>query len=297
MSTSSRLTEVFNKSNEVSFDNNSKYIFFSDCHRGDNSKADNFAPNKDIYLKALEHYYSRGYSYIEIGDGDDLWENTHFSRIMKAHQEVYELLKKFHSEGRFYMIYGNHDIYKRSSNFIKKNLYEYYNSATDNFEPLLDGIKVHEGLILRYKDTPNKIFIVHGNQGEIINDTLWPIACFVTRHVWRRMELMRGRGKGGYRSAERMYRIKSNIINWISNNNQMIIAGHTHYVAFSHPGDPPYFNDGCCVYKGFITGIEIEKGEIKLVKWSRNEDRMGKSAIIHEIIAGPEKLDDFFKQL
>jgi hypothetical protein len=35
---------------------------------------------------------------------------------------------------------------------------------------------------------------------------------------------------------------------------------------------PSYFNTGCCCYRdGDITGIEIENGEIRLIKWSGGE--------------------------
>jgi len=44
MSVASRLSEVFESSGEIPFDDSSKLVFFSDCHRGDNSWTDDFAP-------------------------------------------------------------------------------------------------------------------------------------------------------------------------------------------------------------------------------------------------------------
>jgi hypothetical protein len=36
---------------------------------------------------------------------------------------------------------------------------------------------------------------------------------------------------------------------------------------------PTYFNSGCCCYSdGDITGIEIEKGCIRLIKWTRRDE-------------------------
>ena len=78
MSTSNRLTEVFNSSKTVDFDDSSKFILFSDCHRGDNSWADDFAHNEKLFFHALSYYYNEGFTYIEIGDGDELWENKKF---------------------------------------------------------------------------------------------------------------------------------------------------------------------------------------------------------------------------
>ena len=50
----------------------SKYIVFSDCHRGDGRADDNFLKNELMYLAALRYYYKNGYTYIELGDGDEL---------------------------------------------------------------------------------------------------------------------------------------------------------------------------------------------------------------------------------
>ncbi len=50
MSVSQRLTEVFNTSMEVSFNDTSKIILFSDRHRGDSGWADDFADNQNIFF-------------------------------------------------------------------------------------------------------------------------------------------------------------------------------------------------------------------------------------------------------
>lgn len=295
MSTASRLTSVMGTSIEVSFDDRSKIVFFSDCHRGDKSRADNFAPNSAIYMTALEHYHAQGYTYIEIGDGDELWENKHFSSLVRAHPQVYSLLQKFYNEGRLYMIWGNHDIVKKYRNFTSRNLYEYYNYTSRAFEPLFDNIRVHEGLLLRYKDTPYKILVAHGHQGDLLNDTLWPISCFLVRYVWRHLEYFGFQNPfSPARNMARMARAENDIVNWVRVNNQMLIAGHTHRASFPSPGGYPYFNSGCCVYHGYITGIEIQNGEIMLVKWSNRSLNGGISQITREVIGGPTRVSSFF---
>lgn len=295
MSISTRLSDVFELSEEIVFDNSSKFVFFSDIHRGDNSKADNFAPNKDTYLSALDYYHKNGYYYIEIGDGDELWENDRFSPILKAHQDTFLSIRRFHNVGRLCMIFGNHDIFKRNRKFVKKTLFEYYNPESGMYEPLFNNIKMHEGLILRYRDTQNKIFIVHGHQGDLINDRLWPLARFLVRYVWRRIEYLRLRSPiSPSRSILRRNIIENGIINWVKANNQMIIAGHTHHAMFARPGEPPYFNDGCCVHPGYITCIEIDCGSIMLVKWEQKPELGRNYSITREIVKGPHQLSDFF---
>jgi hypothetical protein len=74
MKTEQRLTRAYKKAKIEYFDNQSKYVFFSDVHRGDDSVSDEFARNQNIYLHALNYYYKEGYVYIEAGDGDELWE-------------------------------------------------------------------------------------------------------------------------------------------------------------------------------------------------------------------------------
>lgn len=67
-----RLTEVFGAAEHLIFDDSSRFVFFSDLHRGNNSRADAFAGNEDLFLQALSRYYREGFTYIEVGDGDEL---------------------------------------------------------------------------------------------------------------------------------------------------------------------------------------------------------------------------------
>ncbi len=113
MSSKSRLDKAYKNAKRLQFDDQSKFILFSDCHRGDNSFADDFANNRNIYFHALKHYYNEGFQYCELGDGDELWENLSFESIFYAHKHVYMLMKLFHDEGRLHMIWGNQDmVYK-----------------------------------------------------------------------------------------------------------------------------------------------------------------------------------------
>ena len=91
-----RFDNAYTSAKVIDFDDSSKFILFSDCHRGDNSFADDFANNRNIYFHALTHYFNEGFQYCEIGDGNELWENLSFKSIFDAHQNVYLLLKLFH---------------------------------------------------------------------------------------------------------------------------------------------------------------------------------------------------------
>ncbi|KNY26870.1 metallophosphoesterase [Pseudobacteroides cellulosolvens] len=294
MCTFMRLKQAYFSSDRIMFDDSSRLVFFSDCHRGDNSKADSFLQNRDIYLYALDFYYTNGFTYIELGDGDELWENDRFSALINAHLGVYLLLRKFHLDNRLYMIWGNHDIFKSCKTFVRNTLFQYYDSRTQTSRPLFENIKIHEGLILQHSSNLYKIFTVHGHQGDILNDILWPFSCFMIRHFWRFIKISRCKNRlSQIKNNERLQIIENNIRQWSKNNNIVVIAGHTHNPAFPKPGQPPYFNDGCCIKANYITCIEIQNGEISLTKWSRN---IRSQTITREVLSGPEKISAYVNQ-
>ena len=192
MSTFSRLTQVFNaaKERELPFDDTSKIVLFSDCHRGDNSWADDFGRNQLLMFFALKRYFEDGFTYIEVGDGDELYENHRFEDIRKAHDHIFWLLSEFHRQKRLHLIHGNHDMEHKYPAVVQRDLYSYYDDREDMTMPLFDGIEVHEGIVLRHVDSGGRILLVHGHQGDFINDRLWRVGRFFVRHVWRPLQLL-----------------------------------------------------------------------------------------------------------
>ena len=250
MSTSGRLTKVYRQAEHICYDRNDRFVIMSDCHRGIGNPGDNFLKNRQIYLAALRYYNQKKFIYMELGDGDELWENKRMEPILRVHREVFELLEEFHKDGRMYMLYGNHDIQKKHSEFLQ-------------------GISVREGIILEECGTGRKIFLVHGHQGDIPNDALWRVNRFLVRHIWRRLELL---GMENPFSAagcgKRKSKIERRMSEWADHNRQIMIAGHTHRVRFPSEAESYYFNDGSCVHPFYITGIELERGVLRLVRWS-----------------------------
>lgn len=296
MSTFNRLTKVFNSSKELPFDNSSKLIFMSDCHRGDNSWADNFAHNQNLMFTALSYYYNKDFTYIEIGDGDELWENRKFSAIRQSHSHIFWILRKFYLKNRFHMIFGNHDIVKKKKKYVEKNLYSFYDENKEEKEPLFENIEAYEGLIFKFKDSENKIFAVHGHQGDLLNDTFWPFTRTLVRYIWRPLELYLGYHDptDPAKNFKKKRATEKRIINWVKAKKQMVIAGHTHRPMFPDINEPLYFNDGSCVHPRGITGIEIQNGDISLVKWSIKSKDNGLLYVDREIITGPRKLELYF---
>lgn len=79
-----KLDKLFFKSQKLNIDDNSKFVIMSDIHRelGDNS--DNFVHNKTIFEAALKRYFDNGYTYIELGDGDDMWEVKNYKEMLMS---------------------------------------------------------------------------------------------------------------------------------------------------------------------------------------------------------------------
>lgn len=292
LSTFNRLSRIFHSSPEIPFDHNSKIVLISDCHRGDGSWVDDFSHNQNLYYSAIKYYYRNGYTYIDLGDSDELWKNKKFHDITNVYTDIFRLLHGFYKKGRYYMIYGNHDIVKRYPSFIKKNLNKFYNSHLDRCEPLFEQIEVHEGLILRNAETQTKLFLIHGHQGDLLNDLLWRIGRFLTRYFWRRLEFF------GYKDPtsaatnnEKKRKVERKIIEWVKANRQIVIAGHTHRPHCPSKDEPPYFNDGSCVHPNCITCIEIVNSEITLMKWDVKTKPDRTVFVDREPIAVPRKIN------
>lgn len=292
-----RISKVYELSEQIPFDDSSRIVLMSDCHRGDGSWADDFSKNQSIYAAALNHYYKENFTYIELGDGDELWKNKKFSDIIKIHGDVFSILVDFHKKQRLYFIFGNHDMVKKNKKFVQNNLFYYFNEREKKNVPLFEDVKVHEGLVLNHTDTGNKIFLIHGHQVDYLNDGLWRFSRFLVRYIWNPLELF---GFNDPTSAAKNYRKKQvvggKLADWAEQNNCMLISGHTHRPTFPEPGEIPYFNDGSCVHPRCITAIEIDRGSIMLVKWEVKIRNDGSLFVGREILAGPERLEEYFKQ-
>ena len=295
LSSKKRLDRAYKNAKILDFDNSSKFILFSDCHRGDNSFADDFANNRNIYFHALKHYFLEGYQYIEIGDGDELWENLSFESILFAHKNVYLLMKQFYDLNKLHMIWGNHDMVYRDPKYVARHLTTYFDPKTGKDEELFRGIEYHEAIILKHCETNQEIFLTHGHQADWWNYLFWRWSRFMVRVLWKPLNVM---GIADPNSPAKNYKelikVERRTKKWISeNNNLLTIIGHTHRPRFPEPGDIAFFNDGSCVHPRSITGIEIDKGTISLIKWQIATKEDGTLQIVRVLLEGPIPLSDY----
>lgn len=260
MSYQKRLDAAFEQVPVLPLGKHDKYVLFSDCHRGNGTHNDNFLKNEHLYLAALRHYNRLGYTYIELGDGDELWENRKMEQITEIHSEVFAQLSQFYRAHRLYMIYGNHDIVKKSAAFSQKK-------CCRCEKPIFPGITFYAGLILEYSDSGERLYLTHGHQASLLNSTLWPVSRFLVRYLWKPLEQI---GFLDPTSAAKNYttkqRTERRLADWAQKRGRTLITGHTHRPT-ADPDVSPYLNTGSCVHPYQITCIEIEQDAITLVKW------------------------------
>lgn len=294
MFTNKRLLEAYRNGKTEYLDKNSKYIFFSDCHRGDDSVSDQFARNQSLFLHALNYYFSNGYTYVEAGDGDELWEYSNFKYIRLAHSDIFTAIKKFYDNQRLIMLYGNHNISLKFHSYVKKHYYHYYDEYDQKKYELFKGLIPYESLILRHKTTKQKILVVHGHQGDLMNDQLGFINKLLLRYFWRFMHVVGFQNPSSpARNLYKRHKIEKTYKKWIRRHGIMLICGHTHRPRFPKTGELPYFNTGCCIHTRGITGLEIIEDTILMVDWRIRSDHNGVLQVERNIMRGPEPIEKF----
>ncbi|MBC8032715.1 MAG: metallophosphoesterase [Chitinophagaceae bacterium] len=287
-----------------------RFIIFSDQHKGNKDAADDFMAAEINYIAALQHYNKNGFSYINLGDCEELWECTPAEAIKSNKLSLLEEAR-FEEQGRYFRIYGNHDLEWKY--LIQQNLY---------LKPVLGkNLKVHEGLVLQttYNSKPYHLFFTHGHQGDSKSDgnafSMWFVAAIWTP-VQRYLQISVNTVSDSFDLVDAhntlMYEWSATL------RNMLFISGHTHKPVFAsmdhidrlskqllkakaaqnatleanlvkelerrsaeyagktiirRMAHPTYFNTGCCCFAdGDISGIEIEDGMIRLVKWKKNPE-------------------------
>lgn len=268
MSYSSRLSSAFQNAPIIPMSSQSRFCLISDCHRGDGSSGDNFLKNQSLYFTALKYYFAQGFTYIELGDGDELWENRRMSQIIEIHNNIFWLLSLFYKQNRLYLLYGNHDLEKKKKNYSANVCGSYFSTETQCHQELFPGLTFYSGLVLENLCHGERIYLTHGHQADFWNSTGWKVNRFLVRYFWRPLEHF---GVLDPTSAAKNYRHKDRIEKRLSNYAEKsgfpLITGHTHRPRLDSAA-PLYMNTGSCVHPRCITCMEIDCRSITLVKWT-----------------------------
>ena len=286
------LDRAYNRAIPICINSDSKLVFFSDMHKGDNSYADDFAHNVKIYKYALNHYYKNGYTYFELGDGVELWENKSFEPIFKTYKDIFDLQLQFHKQNRLHLLWGNHDMVFKDKNVVEKLLNRFFIDKQSKEKKILFDVEFKESILLEIDGTNKSIFLIHGHQADFMNYVIWKFNRFLVRYLWMPLQKIFAvkDPTSPAKNHKTLIKVEKKLKKWmLKNNNQIVIAGHTHRPRFPQPKELPYFNDGSCVHPKSIIGIEISNLEISLVKW-----HLKKNTISKQVLEGPMPLEMYF---
>ena len=294
MGIASKVEQAYRQARIIPLKENDRYVFFSDCHRGYGGWNDNFASNQNLCIRALGYYYDRGYTYVEVGDGDELWENTKQKRIVENYSHIFGQLRRFDRDGRLIMLWGNHDNKKRKPDFAAKYYDSFRNECSRKTEELFPNLAIDEALRLMHPQG-YEIFVLHGHQGDLLNDYLHPLAAFLVRYVWKPLENwgVRDPTRPAY-NEKRCIRREKYFCEFAEKKDICVICGHMHRPKFPKPDEGRYFNDGSMVHPRCITAIELDGERLRLVKWSVCSKKDGTLYACRELVEEETRLSDYF---
>lgn len=294
-----------------------KFIIFSDQHKGARDGADDFATAEPNYLAALEYYNNNGFFFISLGDNEELWENT-LTQIKKYNVDTFEAEKKFIVRNAFAKIFGNHDLYWQNDPFAAMQLKSIYGTDVKIYEGIILQVRVndsrlnifcthgHQGDAQSDGNWFSKFFVAriwaplqaylrinpntpaYDNEVKTLhNDIMYKWSALrhnlllITGHthqpVFESLTLL-----------ERLYRQmqvakRDNDSKTMEELQKEIRKREKEFSAVSMDYlimKPSYFNSGCCCFSdGDITGLEIENGNIRLVKWKTENARPARSVL------------------
>ncbi len=299
--------------------NTQKIIVFSDQHKGAKNNADDFAVCEKNYVAALNHYFNEGFYFINLGDGEELWENNIF-QVKKYNKPSFEQEQLFIKQKRFIKIFGNHDLYWANDPLAWVQLESIYG----------EKIPIYEGCILTttLNERPFQVYLTHGHQGDLQSDGN-AFSKFFVANIWGPLQGVLDINPNTPAFNDQLKSLHNTLMyEWSSaEKNVLLITGHTHqpvFMSLTHlerlyvkladaqknkfetsvksieaeiaraqpvnptPPDlskiiPSYFNSGCCCFDdGDITGIEIAEGHIRLIKWQA-KDGVPKREVLEEI--------------
>lgn len=202
-------------------------VIFSDQHKGSRDGADDFQVAEPAYKQAIAYYNRMGYTLLTLGDVEELWEERP-RPVIEAYPEVFELEARFHANGRYLRIWGNHDDNWRYASQVQKFLDPVYGT-----QPLI----VREGLLLNVRNGAErlgKLFLIHGHQGTLDSDRFAGFSRFLVRYIWRPFQRLT-RIPSNTPAVDWRLRHGHNIAlySWSAQREKLIlIAGHTHRPVF-----------------------------------------------------------------
>lgn len=304
----------------------SRMVIFSDHHKGAGDDADDFRASAAVYQRALEYYNQRSYTLTILGDAEELWE-CRPAEVIATYPHILQCEKPFHDSDRYVRIFGNHDDDWRYPDQVDRHLEEFFDQLIVHESirySVYEGVERMGTLFLVHGHQGTALNDRYGGLSRLVVRYLW--------RPFQRLTNIRSTTPATDWRLRQKHDIA--MYNWaVRQEGLILIAGHTHkpifpspdridelseqYSELTHqPETPPaetldqisadlafakaqrqpcYLNSGCCSFSdGSITGIEIEGGNIRLVRWRMQEgdpirsvlDTAGLKSFLAEV-AGP----------
>jgi predicted phosphodiesterase len=296
-----------------------KFVILSDQHKGARNHADDFMLSEKNYLAALDYYHHQNYHYVNLGDSEELWENGILT-VKKHNKDAFEKEKLFLQNQAFIKIFGNHDLYWDNDPLASIMLQQIYGQPVKIYEGLILQTRVnnkplsiylthgHQGDLQSDGNWLSKWFVANvwgplqayleinpntpatndhqktlhnqimyqwssrqNNMLLITGHTHQPVFRSLT-HLERLYIDLEDAEKAG--QTVKVKELQQQI-------NKLVMKGEA---KFSFPGyRPSYFNTGCCCFDdGDITGIEIEGGFMRLIKWEYDKKGTPERIVLEE---------------
>lgn len=284
-----------------------KIIVFSDLHKGNKKLSDDFAPAEENYLAALRHYNEQHYTLVVLGDSEELWKFNLFT-VRKHNHASFELEKTFLERKALIKVFGNHDVFWNNDPFAQLQLLSIYGKQVRIYEGLIltyktgekktdiflthghqgdgqsDGNKFSAWFVAKIW-APLQAYLELNINTPAFNDILkTEHNQFMYEWSSQQQDLLLITGhthQPVFESMTHLERLYKQLLIARQENNTASITKLQEEIAFrrheyNHVSEdylhlkPSYFNSGCCCFSdGDITGIEIEDGDIRLIKWNK----------------------------
>lgn len=297
------LKKLYDSSEIIQLNADSRFVIFSDLHMGDGSSTDDFLNNSELFASVLKQYYAKKeYDLVLNGDVEEL-QKFDLDEVVAYWESVYQIFDQFAARGGFYKTIGNHDLKLK---VLEKPFRNY---------KLLNSIRFQFG--------ENDLFLFHGHQASKRYQRHNRLIGFTLKYFANPLGI---RNYSVAHSSKKQYKIERRVYDFSTQMKVASIIGHTHRPLFESlnkverikfkieelcreyvkskgkrsellkeslgilkaelQGQPTseferfsnyiynqtfhipcLFNSGCVIGKRGMTCLEIENGHISLVHW------------------------------
>lgn len=313
-----RLDALYRESPRRAVSADEKIVVMSDFHMGNGGRNDDFRTNGPVVLSVLRDYYlEKNYTLILNGDIEE-WLRHPRAAILEAWHELYTVLDEFRRRDRLVWLRGNHEILPRAELPESREIFDgesliletpqgpvfifhghqagVANSGKFNgligwsLRTFANALGIGNRSVAHSSSKKFKLekaiyqFSLRHRLVSIIGHTHRPLFESLSKH-----EVLGGKIERlcrHYGDASDMKRIVLRaLVQSLKAEYLSPEKRRDHHLSSSIYGEilvPCVFNAGCAVGKRGFTALEIKKGQIGLVAWSRHKPPQEKARMVHQ---------------